>query len=76
MRPMTAEEAWKHILDNHSMYHKDLKKYGYTYKNFIPNVDIIKEMFEKENHPSAESMLPEAWTIMIVPCHRSKAKEK
>ncbi len=48
MRPMTAEEAWEHILDNHSMYHKGLKKYGYTYKNFIPDVDIIKEMFEKE----------------------------
>lgn len=54
MRPMTAEEAWKHILDNHSMYHKDLKKHGYTYENFIPNVDIIKEMFEKETLTPAD----------------------
>lgn len=48
MRPMTAEEAWEHILANHSMYHKSLKKYGYTYKNFIPDRDITREMFEKE----------------------------
>ena len=54
MRPMTAEEAWEHILDNHSMYHKDLKKYGYTYEMFIPNVSIIKEMFEKETLTPAD----------------------
>ncbi|MBR4806718.1 MAG: hypothetical protein IKZ64_02745, partial [Alphaproteobacteria bacterium] len=54
MRPMTAEEAWEHILANPSMYHKSLKKFGYTYKNFIPDADIIKEMFEKETLTPAD----------------------
>ena len=49
MRPMTAEEAWQHILNNYYMYHRNLKKYGYTYKSFIPNTNIIREMFEQEN---------------------------
>lgn len=51
---MTAEEAWQHILNNHSSYHKNLKKYGYTYRNFIPDVDVIREMFEKETLTPAD----------------------
>jgi len=54
MRPMTAEEAWKHILNNHSSYHRTLKKYGYSYNSFIPNVDVIREMFEKETLTTAD----------------------
>ncbi len=54
MRPMTAEEAWQHIMDNHSMYHRSLKNYGYTYRNFIPDVDVIREMFEKETLTPAD----------------------
>lgn len=48
MRPMNSEEAWQHILDNHCMYHRKLKQYGYSYDSFIPHADFIIEMFNKE----------------------------
>ena len=48
MRPMTAEEAWQHILNNHYMYHSYLKNYAYDYDMFIPMADFIVEMFGKE----------------------------
>lgn len=51
MRPMTAEESWQHIMDNWFMYHKTLKFYGYDYNAFIPDVDYIKQMFEREQLP-------------------------
>ena len=45
---MTAEEAWQHILDNHYMFHNNLKNYAYNYNSFIPQADFIVEMFKKE----------------------------
>lgn len=48
MRPMTAEEAWNLILSNHSLYHKLLKHYRASYSDFIPQVDELYQMFDKE----------------------------
>ena len=49
-RPMTDEESWKYIVERHEDYHRKLKKFGYTYKTWVPkpNNEYIKSMFEKE----------------------------
>lgn len=45
---MSAETAWKHILQNHSMYHKNLKQFKqYTYDFLIPDDKRIGEMFDQ-----------------------------
>ncbi len=49
IRPMTIDEAWNLLMNNHSMYHKKLKHYKYGYSAFIPLTDDFIEMFEKEN---------------------------
>jgi hypothetical protein len=47
---MTAEEAWKYILERHTAFHKGLRKFGYKYNTWVPkpNNEHIKAMFEKE----------------------------
>jgi hypothetical protein len=47
MRPMTVDEAWKHISSCYHTYHRDLKKYGYACRNFIP-----QPMYELFNTPN------------------------
>ena len=47
MRPMTLDEAWQCISNCYVMYHRDLKKYGYSCWPFIP-----KPMFESFNTPN------------------------
>lgn len=46
MRPMTLDEAWKHISGCYWRYHDSLKKYGYKCWNFIP-----KTMYESFSNP-------------------------
>ena len=50
MRAMTPEEMWQFILEEHHEFHTNLKHFGYTMNNFVPNPEnpIVKEMFEKE----------------------------
>lgn len=50
VRPMTADEAWKYILERHTAFHNSLKKFGYKYNTWVPkpNNEHIKAMFEKE----------------------------
>lgn len=50
VRPMTANEAWKYILERHTAFHNSLKKFGYKYNTWVPkpNNEHIKAMFEKE----------------------------
>lgn len=47
IRPMTLDEAWQHISNCYVMYHRDLKKYGYSCWPFIS-----KPMFESFNTPN------------------------
>ena len=47
MRPMTEEEAWKHISGCYWGYHNTLKKYGYRCWNFIP-----KTMYKSFSNPN------------------------
>lgn len=45
MRPMTVNEAWQQLSNDYHLFHKDLKKYGYTCWNFIP-----KPMYKEFNN--------------------------
>ena len=48
---MTAEEVWAYILQRHADFHNNLKKFGYSYKSWVPkpNNEYIKAMLEKEH---------------------------
>lgn len=46
MRPMTMEEAWQYLLMRYSKF-KNLKKFGYGFEMWIPDLEQIKEMFAK-----------------------------
>ena len=48
MRPMSAIEAWQHIMDSYYLYNAVLKKYDYSFDAFIPHTDFIIELFNKE----------------------------
>lgn len=50
IRPLNAEESWDTILDNHKMYHTQLKQFYHKPDTFIPvpgNKDM-EDMFNKE----------------------------
>lgn len=46
MRPMTADEAWQYLLVRYDKF-KDLKKFGYGFEMWMPDLEAIKEMFTK-----------------------------
>ncbi|HAG53537.1 MAG TPA: hypothetical protein DCL21_07105 [Alphaproteobacteria bacterium] len=46
----TPKEAWKFVMGMYFSYHNHLKKFGYSYKQFIPTLQSIDDFFKDESH--------------------------
>ena len=45
---MGPESCWNVIVNMHTDYHTNLKQFGYTYNQFVPNDKRIHEFMEIE----------------------------
>lgn len=46
----SPEDAWDFIRFMYSHYHKDLKKFGYDYEQFIPDLKSVDDFFKDETY--------------------------